>query len=478
MSRLLTVLLVIVLAFLFRPPLEATPAEDGGLSGKRSSTTEEPNTGHESSVSAVPTARHDDDDDDEDDDDNSGPGNHDDDDDDDDNSGPGNHDDDDDDDDDNNDGGDDDAPRQGLFKFGQRSFLVSEAAGLATITVERSKGEDGAVSVSYTTRSGSAESPADYQETSGTLTWANGDGSDRSFTIPIENDGVAEDSETVELLLEAPTGGAILDSERAQAVLTILDADGGVGGGNPPPGGDDNERPGTLKFDFREFSTIENAAEVTIAVDRSRGERGVVTVRYNTLDESAVAGEDYVATSGILSWAAGDGSAKTFSVPLLDDSTLEGNETFRVELSGATGGAGIDPTRGSAPVQIIDNDAARTRCTANATTLCLLGGELAVEIRWTTKRGQSGRGQARRLSEKSGLFWFFDRDNFEMLVKAVDGCRISGSRWLYFSGTTDVGYTVRVTESATGLAREYRNVTGQLALPVADTATFRGCATR
>ena len=61
-----------------------------------------------------------------------------------------------------------------------------------------------------------------------------------------------------------------------------------------------------------------------------------VTVDYATADGTAVAGEDYTATYGILIFAAGE-TTKTVSVPILDDSHDEGEETFALRLSNAAG---------------------------------------------------------------------------------------------------------------------------------------------
>ena len=62
-----------------------------------------------------------------------------------------------------------------------------------------------------------------------------------------------------------------------------------------------------------------------------------VTVDYATADGTAVAGEDYTATSGTLTFAAGE-TVKTVNVPVLDDAVDEGEETFTFRLSNATGG--------------------------------------------------------------------------------------------------------------------------------------------
>ena len=72
------------------------------------------------------------------------------------------------------------------------------------------------------------------------------------------------------------------------------------------------------------------------AVSLSRASSGAVSVDYATADGTATAGEDYTATSGTLTFAAGE-TAKTVSVPLLDDAIDEGKETFVLNLSNPRG---------------------------------------------------------------------------------------------------------------------------------------------
>ena len=75
---------------------------------------------------------------------------------------------------------------------------------------------------------------------------------------------------------------------------------------------------------------------IGFAVSLSRAASGTVTVDYATADGTATAGEDYSSTSGTLTFAAGE-TAKTVSVPVLDDVVDEGQETFTLRLSNATG---------------------------------------------------------------------------------------------------------------------------------------------
>jgi CSLREA domain-containing protein len=104
-----------------------------------------------------------------------------------------------------------------------------------TITVRRSGGSDGGVSVHYTTSAGSATAGVDYTETSGDLSWAAGDSADKTFDVPIVGDTSSEPNETVNLTLSAATGLATIDAPNP-TTLTITDDDADTGvavsGGN------------------------------------------------------------------------------------------------------------------------------------------------------------------------------------------------------------------------------------------------------
>ena len=84
---------------------------------------------------------------------------------------------------------------------------------------------------------------------------------------------------------------------------------------------------------------VREAANATVdfTVTLSRGASETVTVDYATSDGTATAGEDYTSTSGTLTFAAGE-TSKTVQVPVLDDSIDEGEETFTLTLSNASGG--------------------------------------------------------------------------------------------------------------------------------------------
>jgi hypothetical protein len=111
----------------------------------------------------------------------------------------------------------------GTIQFSTNAAVVGEGAGSITITVTRS-GPDGAVSASYATMDGTATSPADYLSAGGTLNWADGDTTPRTFQVTIVDDAVPEPSEAFTVNLSNPTGGATLGPNAVETV-TILDND-------------------------------------------------------------------------------------------------------------------------------------------------------------------------------------------------------------------------------------------------------------
>lgn len=112
---------------------------------------------------------------------------------------------------------------------------------------------------------------------------------------------------------------------------------------------------GTLQFSASGYSVSEGAGTATITVTRTGGSDGAIGVTYATSDGTATAGSDYTATTGNLSWAAGDAASKSFAVAITDDGTAEADETVTVTLSAPTGGATLG-VPANATLTIVDDD--------------------------------------------------------------------------------------------------------------------------
>ncbi|MCV6620756.1 MAG: autotransporter domain-containing protein [Cellvibrionaceae bacterium] len=109
----------------------------------------------------------------------------------------------------------------GELNFSSATYEINEDAGTATITISRSGGTNGAISVNYASSDDTAKAGEDYNSSTGSLSWANGEGEDKSFTVTVNADIINEPTETVILTLSNPTGSATLGGQ-ANAVLNIL----------------------------------------------------------------------------------------------------------------------------------------------------------------------------------------------------------------------------------------------------------------
>ncbi|MEW9701836.1 Calx-beta domain-containing protein [Paenibacillus sp. SI8] len=99
---------------------------------------------------------------------------------------------------------------------------------------------------------------------------------------------------------------------------------------------DFNQSPSsTVKFDFNSLLqwVDEGSGTVTANVYRVGGSTGSLTVDYTTEDDTAKAGNDYVAASGKLTFADGE-TVKTIQIQLLDDTAKELPESFSLKLIG------------------------------------------------------------------------------------------------------------------------------------------------
>jgi hypothetical protein len=114
-------------------------------------------------------------------------------------------------------------PSAGTLSFSSSTYSVQEDGGTRTITVTRTGGTSGAVSVSYGTSNGTATSGSDYTAVSSTLSFADGEGGSKTFDVTILDNGTAEADETFTVVLSSPTGGAALGT--SSATVTILNDD-------------------------------------------------------------------------------------------------------------------------------------------------------------------------------------------------------------------------------------------------------------
>ena len=115
-------------------------------------------------------------------------------------------------------------------------------------------------------------------------------------------------------------------------------------------------------------------------------------------------------------------------------------------------------------------------CVVDDTTLCLNGGRFQVRATWQDFVGGTGNGHRVPFgSDDSGLLWFFGADNWEVLIKVINGCGFNDRYWVFAAATTNVAYTLRILDTVTGDVVEYSNPLGNRAAAITDTAAFATC---
>lgn len=113
-----------------------------------------------------------------------------------------------------------------------------------------------------------------------------------------------------------------------------------------------------------------------------------------------------------------------------------------------------------------------------ATSLCLLN-RFSITARWRTDGpGLLTNGQAPTAGAAnagSGLFQFFSPDNWEIMVKALNGCGLNNRYWIFSAATTNVFYRMEVLDVRAGVQKIYFNYPGPPAPAVTDVNAFATC---
>ena len=280
-------------------------------------------------------------------------------------------------------------PVVGTLGFSLASVEVNEDGTNATITVNRTGGTDGIITVDYATVNDTAIAGTDYSATSGTLTFADTE-TTQSFTIPILEDIEIEGNESFNLTLTNTTGGATLGT--ATSTVNIVD--------------NDVLMVGTIDFSAATFSVNEDGTPITeITVTRTGGSQGAVSVNLTQTNGSATSPADYTNAPITVNFADGDSTPQIVTIPIINDTTFEPTETLNLVLGTPTGGATLG-TQNTASLQIVDNDPSSNLQLTSATYLGTANDDLAsaVEISPTDEAiivagNFNGAGEIRRLTD-------------------------------------------------------------------------------
>ncbi|MGQ0621593.1 MAG: Calx-beta domain-containing protein [Panacagrimonas sp.] len=213
-------------------------------------------------------------------------------------------------------------PPVGAIQFSAAAYSVNESQSTARITLTRTGGSFGAASMVIRSGGGSATAGSDYTSITSTVNWADGDSSNKTLDITINNDTTQESNETVNLTASDATGATL--GTRSTAVLTIIDND---------------EPPIDRTISVADMSADEGNSGARLfrfTVSLSVAASGPISVGYATVNGTATAGSDYHAGSGTVSFGAGE-RVKSVDTVVRGDTTGEPNETFFVNLSNPVG---------------------------------------------------------------------------------------------------------------------------------------------
>ncbi len=201
--------------------------------------------------------------------------------------------------------------------FSQSAYTVDDTDTEAVVTLIRTGGTNGTITVNFNTSDGSAMAGVNYTATSETVTDADGVVTN-TVAIPLLPPSGLTTNQTVKLTLSSPTGGAALGSP-SQAILTIR--------ATGPP---------VIQLSAANYKVHEHIGRATVTAIRFGDASAQATVDYATSDGTARNGIDYFSTNGTLIFGANQ-SSQSFSFSIQKFSTFQSNKTVNVTLSDAVG---------------------------------------------------------------------------------------------------------------------------------------------
>ena len=271
----------------------------------------------------------------------------------------------------------------------------------------------GGVSFIIATSDGSAVAGEDYVSQTLTGQMIPAGNSTYTFSVAVVGDVRDEFDDAFFVAVGSVTGATAVDNS---GVGTILD---------------DDPAPSLSINDVTQAEGNSGSSPRTFTVTLSPASGKFLQVTASTANGTAAAGSDYTATSQVLNFGAGQ-TTKTFDVPVNGDTVLEADETFFVNLSGATNSTIVD----GSGLGTINNDDTASVSISNV----------------TLAEGSSGTTNFVFTATLAGAV----QGGFTVPVSSANGTAVSGSDYtaipggaqLTFAGTA--GETQTVTVAVTG----------------------------
>ena len=317
------------------------------------------------------------------------------------------------------------------------TFTVAVAGGTSTAPV----------TVTYTV-GGTASSGADYTAPSGTLTLDAGAASG-TITVSVLADSVLDADETLAVTLTgASTTAGEVTADSSAAETTISDT-------------------GTVTVSVASDGAVPEGEQATFTVSLSGAVPSAVAVGWSTSDGTATAGDDYLAVSSTVRFAADSTASQTLTVSTLTDTLAEAEETFTVTLTAPDLPAGVSLGTAEATATITDDEAAATGVALQVAPSTVPEGAGATEVTVTATLNGAARSSATAVSvsvsvsgDSASTDDFAAVSDFALTIPAngqegtatftltpTDDAEAEGPETVSVTGTTDVpGLTVTAAE--------------------------------
>ncbi len=246
----------------------------------------------------------------------------------------------------------------GTINFTQPSYTAFASDGSAVISLVRTNGTSGTISVTCTNIPGTAQLGVNYANSTATATFNNGNAT-TTFLIPLVNFPTPQQPVSLTLQLVNPSGGASL-GVASTATLTIINTNAGV-----------------TFLQATNFVT-ETGGTASLFVSRLGNTNGPLTVFYSTTNGTAQAGLDFThVVNGPVSFASGEGT-KVISLPLIYNPLVTGDLLFTVGLSSTNPGVQVVSPKFTT---VVEHDAdAGLSFTASAASVSKNGGQIIIPV--------------------------------------------------------------------------------------------------
>ncbi|HPM84462.1 MAG TPA: Calx-beta domain-containing protein, partial [Candidatus Anammoximicrobium sp.] len=283
----------------------------------------------------------------------------------------------------------------------------------------------GGITVNYTV-GGTAEGTTDYGALSGSVTIPEGQNSATIDVSGIVDDGLVEGDETVSVTLTGTDyeSVTVADAPDDAATVNIQDNDAAA-----------------VAFQLASSATANEAAAnhgvvAVLSVPGGGTLSSALTVQVASSNGTATAGSDYTPVATTLTFAAGsgNGATQTVNVPILADTSVEGNETLTLTLSSpqAPLALGAQTTHG---VTITDDDVAGVTITESGDSTSV------------SEAGLTDTYTIALATVPAGAVEITVTANAQLLV-STDGTNFFSSRVLSFTDQTPQTITVKAVDDA------------------------------